>query len=123
MWQLARTRPILMAAFALAVALTIFFASRLVVNAVYWANPDHQNQRVAPWMTVGYIAQSWDVEPDELDAIAQLPQPSVKGHPQPLIEIATDRGVPVATVIAEVEAALAILAARTNRDQPKGTSQ
>ena len=34
-----------------------------------------------------------------------------KGHPQTLREIARDRGVPVETVIAEVEAALAALRA------------
>ncbi len=123
MWQLARMRPGLTAAFALAVAATLFFAGNILVNAIYWANPDHQKQSVQAWMTVGYIAQSWDVDPMDLDAIAKLPLPNVKGHPQPLIEIATDRGVPVADVIAEVEAALVILAAQQDQKHGKDKTE
>ena len=62
-------------------------------------------------MTVGYVARSWGLEPRALDAEAGMPVPEVKGHPQTLEEIARDRGVPVAEVIAEVEAAVARLKA------------
>lgn len=119
MWQLARARPRLVLAFVLALALALFFGGRIVVRAVYWANPAHHNQTIEGWMTAGYIGRSWGVDPVELDRLAGLPLPSVKGHPQPLVEIAADRGVPVAVVIADVEAALkGLLAAQDGAKTP-----
>lgn len=109
MLTLWRARPWLTSAFLLACALTLFFAGRLVVHTVYWAA--HQEEAVQPWMTVGYVARSRDLDGREIDAIAGLPLPEVKGRPQPLSEIAADRGVPVSEVIAEVEAAIQTLRA------------
>ena len=97
-------RPWLTSAFLLACAVTLFFAGRFVAYSVYWAT--HQEVPVEPWMTVGYVARSWGLEPRALDAEAGTPMPQVKGHPQTLEEIARDRGVPVDEVIAEVEAAV-----------------
>ncbi|MBA3910344.1 MAG: hypothetical protein C0524_10795 [Rhodobacter sp.] len=105
-----RKRPILTTAFLLACAVTLFFSGRFVVQAVYWAN--HQEEPVSPWMTVGYIARSWGLKPRELDAEAGLPLPEVKGRPQPLSEIARERGVPVEELIADVEAAIVTLRAQ-----------
>jgi hypothetical protein len=99
-----RVRPWLTSAFVLACVVTLFFAGRFTVYTVYWAT--HQNQPVQPWMTVGYVARSWGLEPRALDAEAGTPLPQVKGHPQTLDEIARDRGVPVTDVIFEVEAAV-----------------
>ena len=104
-----RARPWLTSAFLMACAVTLFFAGRFVAYSVYWAT--HQEVPVEPWMTVGYVARSWGLEPRALDAEAGTPVPQVKGHPQTLEEIARDRGVPVAEVIAEVEAAVAQLKA------------
>lgn len=118
MLTLWRQRPVLVSAFVLATALTLFFGGRLVVQAVYWSNPAHQNQQVQGWMTVGYIARSWQLKGPQLDAEAGLPTPRAKGHPQPLSEIAKDRGVPVSQVIAEVEAAIARLKAKPEAPQP-----
>jgi hypothetical protein len=105
-----RVRPVLTTAFLLACVATLFFAVRFTVQTVYWAN--HRNEEVRPWMTVGYVARSWGLDGREIDALAGLPLPGVKGHPQPLSEIAADRGVPVAEVIEQVEAAVAELRAR-----------
>lgn len=104
-----RARPVLTMAFLLACAMTLFFAGRFTVYTVYWAT--HREVPVEPWMTVGYVARSWGLDPRTLDEAAGLPLPEEKGRPQPLSEIAQDRGVPVAEVIAEVEAALAALRA------------
>lgn len=112
MLRLAKQRPFLVAAFVLATALTLFFSVRLVARAIYWSNPAHHNEMVQEWMTVGYIAKSWRLDPAELDLAAGLPGPQAKGHPQPLVEIAKDRGVPVADVIAEVTAAIAVIKAK-----------
>ena len=110
--DLWRARPVLGSAFLMACAVTLFFAGRLTVFTVYWAT--HREVPVEGWMTVGYVARSWGLEPRALDAEAGLPVPQVKGHPQTLEEIARDRGVPVAEVIAEVEAALE----RMRRSEP-----
>ena len=107
LFHLWRARPILTSAFLLACVLTLFFAVRFGVQTVYWAN--HQDEPIQPWMTVGYIARSWDLEGRKIDAVAGLPLPEVKGRPQPLSEIATDRGVPVEEVISDVEAAIEAL--------------
>ncbi|MFN4191915.1 MAG: hypothetical protein ACK4FR_03150 [Tabrizicola sp.] len=108
--DLWRARPVLGSAFLLACAMTLFFAGRLTVFTVYWAT--HRELPVQGWMTVGYVARSWGLDPRALDGEAGLPLPEVKGRPQPLSEIARDRGVPVAEVIAEVEAAMARLKAQ-----------
>lgn len=97
-------------AFLLACAVTLFFAGSFIWHAVYWAN--HHEEPIRPWMTVGYISRSWDLNGRDIDELAGLPLPEVKGHPQPLSEIARDRGVPVAEIIAKVEAAIAELQAR-----------
>jgi hypothetical protein len=109
MLTLWRARPWLTSAFLLACALTLFFAVRFTVQTIYFAA--HQDEEIQPWMTVGYIARSWDLNGREIDALAGLPLPEVKGRPQPLSEIAADRGVPVSEVIAEVEVAIETLRA------------
>jgi hypothetical protein len=112
MLKLWKQRPLLVSAFFLALALTLFFGFRLVRHTLYWADPAHRNESVQPWMTVGYIAKSWHLKAPDIDALAHLPGPQELGHPAPLSEIAKARGVPVADVIKEVEAAIATLKAQ-----------
>ena len=69
-------------------------------------------------MTVGYVARSWGLDPRELDALAGLPTPDVKGHSQPLSEIAQDRDVPVEVVIDAVENSGRHASGRSARPQP-----
>lgn len=107
MWTLLRQRPGLVTAFVLACAVTLGSFGWFTYSAIYWSN--HRNQAVQPWMTVGYIARSWNLKGPQLDALAGLPGPKEKGHPQPLSEIAKDRGVPVEQLVAEVEKAIAVL--------------
>ena len=114
-WQ---ARPWLTSAFLLACVVTLFFSFRFTYHTVYWAT--HQDEPVRPWMTVGYVARSWDLDGREIDALAGLPLPEVKGRPQPLSEIAKDRGVPVTDIIAEVEAAVAELRAREELEKGQG---
>jgi uncharacterized membrane protein YgcG len=113
--RLWRQQPLLGSAFLLAVAVTLFFAASTVWNAVYWAM--NREQPVSPWMTVGFVGRSWDVDPREIDRIAGLPLPEVKGRPQPLSEIAADRGVPVEDIILKVEAAIALIRAEEERQR------
>ena len=108
-----RRHPLLSAAFVLATVVALVFAIKVAWGIVYWEV--HENEPVEPWMTVGYIGRSWDLSPREIDRVAGLPPP-MHGHPFTLSEIARQRGVPVAEVIAEVEAALAELRARERRE-------
>jgi sugar phosphate isomerase/epimerase len=113
-----RARPWLTSAFLLACAVTLFFAASSAYHMVYWAS--HRDEPVRPWMTVGYVARSWGLDGREIDGLAGLPSPEVKGHPQTLKEIASDRGVPVTEIIAEVEAAVAELKAKTDAAKGQG---
>lgn len=97
-----RRHPYLSSAFAVALALALFFAARLVTGAIYWAG--HQSEPVQAWMTVGYVGHSWGLDPRQINEIAGLPLPD--GHPLTMSEIAAGDGVPVSEVIARVEAAV-----------------
>ena len=99
-----RRHPVLTTAFVLALALTLGFAGRFVAQVVYWSNPEHQHQQVQAWMTVGYIARSWQLSGPDLGAEIGLP-PAADG-PRTLTAIAARRGVPVSEIIAEVDAAI-----------------
>lgn len=108
-----RRHPYLTGAFVVATAAALFFLGLFVVRAVYWEM--HSEVPVRPWMTVGYVGRSWDLDPREIDRIAGLPMPE-RGHPLTLREIAADRGVPVEAIVAEVEAAVAELKARQSHE-------
>ena len=105
--SLWHARPRLTVAFLLACLATLFFAGRFVTFSIYWAQ--HRDMPVEPWMTVSYAARSWGIAPATLNDLLDLPAPEVKGHPQPLTEIARDRGIPVDDLLADVEAAIAAL--------------
>ena len=114
---LARRHPYLVGAFVLALVLSLFLAGRIVVRTVYWSQ--HRDQPVAAWMTVGYIGRSWGLPPREIDDRAGLPVPE-NGHPFTLEQIARDRGVPVAEIIALVEAVIAEMEAEREAEREGG---
>lgn len=99
-----RKAPWLMSAFALALALTLFFGSRMIIGAIYWADPRHIDQDIAGWMSPGYVAMSWDVPREVM--IEVLGQSPNDGGPRRLEDIAADRGVPLDTLIAQIEVAI-----------------
>ncbi|OAN84291.1 hypothetical protein A8B78_07435 [Jannaschia sp. EhC01] len=97
-----RKAPWLMSAFAVALALTLYFGTRMTMSAIYWADPRHIDQDIAGWMSPGYVAMSWDVPREVMiAAIGQDPSP---GRPHRLEDIASARGVPLATLIEQIEA-------------------
>lgn len=102
-FALWRHHRILVSAFALAAALTLFFAGRFAVQAVYWAN--HRDESISPWMTLGYVAHSWQVPPPEIERRVGLPPP--QGGPKPLVELAGEQHLSVSELIARIEAAIA----------------
>lgn len=102
LWR--RHRLLLLAA-SLSLALLLFFAVRLVVATLYWTDPAHRDQAIAGWMTPRYIAHSWHVPPEVVgEALGVVP--GRDGHPPTLDSIAAERGTDVATLAAEVEAAI-----------------
>jgi hypothetical protein len=112
MKQLWQTNRLALTGFALAAAVTLFFLVRIAISAVYWSDPAHHNMAPQPWMTIGFVAQSWGLEPQIIDEKAGFPSPHQgSGHPLTLIEIANQRGVPVAQIITELEAVILTLKA------------
>jgi len=91
-----RQNRVLLIGFAFALLVTLFFAVRLVVHAVYWS--ELRDADLAEWMTIGYIAQSYHVERDDLARAVEL-EPS-SGRRLTLAEIARRTGqsvVPTST--------------------------
>ena len=111
MIRLWRNHKIALTGFVLATLVTLFFLFRLAVQTVYWSDPAHQDLTPQPWMTVGYVARSWGLDPHHIDAKAGFPPLHSAGHPLTLDEIAARRGVPVEQVIAELQATIAGLRA------------
>lgn len=122
MRSLYRKHPVAMGVLTLALALMVFFAMRLTFAAVYWSQ--HRHEAVEGWMTVRYVARSWEVDPRAILALTgfdltgldqtgldQTGLPPAQGKPVTLEDIAASQGLPVAEVIARVEAAVAKLAA------------
>jgi hypothetical protein len=112
MKALFKSHPYASTGFLLGAAVTLFFLIRITSSAIYWSQ--HQEEVVKPWMTVGYIAKSWGLDPAQIDALTGFPSP--KGHgPWTMKQIAAARGVTVDEVIQQVTQTIATL----NRAKPK----
>ena len=112
--QLWRDHRVAFLAFLTALAVTLFFAVRFVAFALYWSDPAHRNQVPEAWMTPGYVARSWHLPRGDL--LRALDLPPTPGHPRSFAEIAAERGIPVATLLGEVAAAITEL---RNRAAPR----
>ena len=103
MRRLWRDHRLLTAAFLLAVALTTFFAARLVASWIYWNDPAHRDAEIAPWMTPRYVAHSWRLPPEIVAETLDLDPPV--GPPPTFGELAAERGVTVEDLAARIEKA------------------
>lgn len=100
--QLWQNNRLLLIAFTVAAALTLFFAIRTAAFFIYWSN--HQNVEIEGWMTIGYVAHSYRVPPPELQkAMGYDPH---RPERRPLGRIARDTGEPLPRLIARVERAI-----------------
>lgn len=116
LWQANRWALL---AFSLALAVTLFFAVRFVAFALYWANPAHQNEPVAGWMTLGYVEKSWDLPPRSLAGPLRMGPPDRSRGPKSIAEYAAERGVPVSQFVAEVQAAVkTVIETKATRRDP-----
>ncbi len=60
MKKLWRDHKLLVLGFMAALILTTILFVRLIADVVYW--PQHQDETISGWMTVGYVAHSYDVD-------------------------------------------------------------
>ena len=97
-----RANLLLSAAFALVLGVAIYFAASAIHHATAWQN--EPPVVVQPWMTNRYVAHTWHLPKEVMDEDLNLPR--TRGGPMTLQAIADDRGIPVADLIAEVEAAI-----------------
>jgi len=107
-----KAHPVLTPAFLLAAALTTMFIIRTVVFTIYWADPDHIDQAVQPWMTPRYVAHSWDLPPEEVAAALGVELSS--SHRVTIGDIAAKNGLS----LAELESRIRAAASRW-REQPQ----
>ena len=100
-------------AFGLALLVTLGFGLRFGASVIYWANPANSDQPVEGWMPVGFVARSWQVPPEVLvQALGLGPDERAR---QTLEQIARQQGVPVADLVATLEAAIQTW--RASRDE------
>ena len=98
-------RKLLLSGFVLAALLTLFFMVRAVFFAAHMMDPDRALRPVEGWMTPRYSSRAYDIPRDDMLLLLHL-GPEDKPR-QPLKKIAATRGIPLAELIAEIEAAIA----------------
>lgn len=89
-------------AFILALAFTAFYSYRTYKRAEFWR--EHQNQPIAEWMRVGFVANSYRVPLPDLNKAVGLP-PDARDR-RPLGVIAEEQGRPFAELKSALEAAI-----------------
>lgn len=67
-----RKHRLLFPAFVVALLVTAFFAVRLLVFTVYWADPAHRGQPLEGWMTPRYVAHSYHLSPEVVRDVLDL---------------------------------------------------
>lgn len=95
-----RKNPVLTLAFLLALGACLFFAFRAVNMAVVLVN--RAEKPVAGWMTPRYIARSYGIAREDLARI--LATTDREDARQPLYSLAREQDVPVADLIAAIQA-------------------
>lgn len=98
-----KRQPLATIAFVIAIGAAGFFGARVIGRVVYWANPAHHAQAPEGWMTVGYIAKSWRLKKPDVGAALDL---TPEEYRKPLAAIARARGIPLASLIAELDPVL-----------------
>lgn len=99
---------LLVLAFAVALALTGFFAVRFCVDWLDWKQPAMRDQPIQGWMTPRYVAMSWQVPREVmLDALDLPADPPRGGKPASLAVIAATRDEDTQALISQLEAAIA----------------
>lgn len=117
LWSAA---PVATAILALALAASLFFVAH---GAFLWLGRPpiaEREQPVAAWMTPRYVARSWHVPREVVMQGLGMTRPLPDG-PMNLAEIAERKGVPVDTVIQDLESAIAAFRASKAPPRPEPT--
>ena len=102
MRKLGRREWILLLLFVMTLAVTGLFAARAFRRAAYWRA--HRDERIRPWMSVGYVAHSYRIPSAVLHQAIGI-EPTLHDR-RPLREIATQQHRSVDTLIAELQEAI-----------------
>lgn len=97
-------------AFSAALLLTLFFVVRTIAFYAYWSA--NRDLPIESWMPVGYIARSYGLPPQALQEALGIE----RGDRRTLAQIARERGVPISSLMEEVDAAIAAAKAATEAE-------
>jgi len=109
-------RPALLA-FVVMLCLAGFFGVKTVSQFIYWNDPQHQDQMLAGWMTPRYIARSYDVPPQVVQAALALEADALPRRIS-LDALAAERDVTIATLQSRLDLAVATWRADNPRAMP-----
>lgn len=70
LWRTQRLAVMALLVSALTLAV---FGTRFTVRLIYFSDPDHVQQPLEGWMTLGYVARSWEVPRQSLHDWLHLP--------------------------------------------------
>ena len=93
-----RQRPIALVGFVIAALAVVFFAVRMAVFTIYWADPAHRDGPIEGWMTPGMVARTRHLPPEVVAEALGLDRSAPRR--MTLAEIAAERGVPLQALIA-----------------------
>ncbi len=111
--EIWRRHRLLAAATALATLATLVFLTRFIVQVAYWET--HRDAQLQGWMTVGYVARSYQVDREVLLRAVDV-EPGKEDRPRlTLGDLAARRGEPLAAIEADLRAAIA-----AERSEPGG---
>lgn len=96
-------RSVLIAFFAVLCAV-LFFGAKTITSAIYWMDPAHQDQDIAPWMTPRYVAHSYQLPPEVLGPALFLDK-DAQPHRMSLGKIAADNGMTLEDLQMRIDAA------------------
>ena len=82
---------VLFLTFCVALVTGIFFAARLALFTIYWSDPAHRFQPLEGWMTPGYIARSYQLDPEIVQDILAIGTDNPKA--MTLSKLAKSRGL------------------------------
>jgi len=98
--NLWRHNRLLLVAFSMALVLTLFFATKLLVFATHWMVLRSDPGPIAGWMTPRFLVHAYHLPPAVLEAT--LGFTFQRQDPQTLKQIAAAKGVPLTDLIAEI---------------------
>jgi hypothetical protein len=100
---LLRTHPVLFAVLLISLSAAGYFGVQFAAEALYFADPAHQQQPLALWMTPKYVGLSWGLPPDIIrDVMALEPR---EGRPPKLSDVLQDMNITLEELEQRIQAA------------------